>query len=259
MSKTDVEHFAETKHTGLPDHVKHAGRSSRQRGFFAAVRSAQKGDRPLHTYGKAVSDAAKKMQPKDANESVIDPSSPVAYVPRPQQEPPPEVSTKISSMVVLFLSDILTKSADIQSCILKSHKAVHQAGAARRQVLGKEIERLRKHNQKLQTQAQKDHANAEAAIQKSKEVSDDAAKKVQEAQMKVVQAGKTVEQMQAMQMAGRPQPPPEQPAYGAMLLGGAPGGTVQPGSGGQTIAAPAPQPAAAPTPNIPGMQPPPQF
>jgi hypothetical protein len=241
MSKSDVGHFAETKHKGLPEKV--AARSSRQRGFFAAVRSAQKGERPLHSYGKSVSDAAKKMQPKDANES----SSPVTYTPTPQEDPPPEVSSKMSSVQVLFISDVFTKVADIQSSIGRAHKAVHQAGAARRQMMGKEIVRLQKHNQQLLSKTEK----AESVAEESKQ-------KVREAEMKVMQAGKTIEQIQAMQMSQRPQPPPEQPAYGAMLMGGMPGAGPQPGAptGAPPQSSPTPQTPSAPS--IPGMQAAPQ-
>jgi len=249
MSHSDVLHFAETKHKGLPEHVKHAGRSSRQRGFYAMVREVQSGKRPLHSVSEAVSNAAKKMEPKDSSASQVN-TSPVTAIPQPASEIPPEVSRKMSNVQLFFVSDIIPKMANISSMILRSHKAIHQAGAARRQVLAKEIDKLRKHNERLQNESEK-------AQEKAKQSED----KVREAELQVAAAGKTVEQMQAMQMAQRPPPPPEQPPYGSMLLGGMPGGGA-PMSGATQ---PAPQPAAPtappappPVPNIPGMQSAPQ-
>jgi hypothetical protein len=196
------------------------------------VRSVQNGERPLHSVTKSVSDAAQKLLPKDASQE-----SNVTYTSEPQSVSPPEASRKMSCAQRFFVADFIPKLANISSMILRSHKAIHQAGAARRQVLAKEIDKLRKHNEKLQTQAQKAE---EKAVQSEQ--------KVREAEMQVAQAGKTVEQIQAMQMAQRTPPPPEQPPYGNMLLGGAPGGAT-PG------ATPVPQATPAPpaNPSIPGM------
>ena len=232
MSKSDVTHFAATNHKGLPQH-KEAGK---HHGFYHMVRRAQAGERPISEYSPAVAAAARKMEPKDAT------SSPVSFTPKPQVDRPPEVSSKMSSYNQLAVIAGLTKLADVHSILARSHKAVQQAGLTRRQQLVKEIDRLNKHNQKLQTDTDKAH-----------QIAEDSKQKVRESEMKVIQAGKTIEQIQAMQMAQRPAPPPEQPAYGSMLLNGSPG--VQPAI---TPSQPAAAPAAPPAPSIPGMQPPPQ-
>lgn len=199
LSPGDAKDFASTKHEGLPE-SKEAG-SAKQRGFYAMVRKAQSGEKPLSHFGKSVTEAAKKMEPKDAT------ASQVSFTPAPQRFRPPEVSSKLSCVQLLGMSHLFQKRADINSIVMKSHKAVQQASAARRKMMADELAKLRKHNQKLQTEAEKHKATAE-----------DAKLKVREADLKVLQAGQTAEQLKAMQTAGQPQMPPEQPAFGSMLL-----------------------------------------
>jgi hypothetical protein len=59
--------------------------------------------------------------------------------------------------------------------------------------------------------------------------------------MNAAMASKSIEQLQMAQMAQRTPPPPEQPAYGAMLMGGSPAGGAM-GAAQPQPAQPAPMP-----------------
>ena len=208
VSAQDIGHFAGTKHHGLPEHVKAAGK-----GFFHLMRAAQSG-KPLKDVSAEVATAAKRHIPKDCTEvKLADTSSDISYTAEPQSAPPPEVSAKVAC----HLACLMSKSADIHTIMAKSHQAVHQVGTARRDALAKEVERLRRSNDQL--------------TGKSKEVERkemDAAKKLHMAEMHAAESDMTLAQMQNVVGAQRNPPPPEQPPYGAMLMGQQPGAAPMP-------------------------------
>lgn len=221
VSKQDVLDFAHTKHRGLPDHVKEAGK-----GFFHLMRSVQRGEKSIGSVSESVASAAKRHIPKDATETKDAGDSNVTFTPTPAANPTIECASKLSHVQTLGLVQLFQKQADIHSILSKSHQAIEGVSAARRDTLKQEVERLRSHNEKLQ----KENMDAKSKIMVSEE-------KAHKSEIQAAQSNLTVEQMQALQQQQRNPPPPEQPPYGAQLLGGAPGQPV--GQVGQ------PQPGAA--------------
>lgn len=201
--------------------------ASGRNGFLAMVGAVQRGEKPLHGVSPSVTTAAKRMHPKDS--SVV-PTPPLG---------------ELNKFALVFLAQ---KRADVMSSIMTTHKAIHAAGAARRDVLGKHIETLQKHNEKLVAESEKSKADVvkaqqdnlkiqqklqgehskiqqklHAADQKSMSAdlkAHSADMKSQQAEQQMNLANTSVEEMQAAQMANRTPPPPEQPPYGAMLLNG---------------------------------------
>ena len=141
----------------------------------------------------------------------------------------------MSSFGLLCTAGFLQKQADVHSILARTHKAINQAGVKNRELLRKELDQVKSVNQKLQTTADQ----ASSKIMQAETKAQDAAQKQQEAEMNAAMASKSIEQLQMAQMAQRTPPPPEQPAYGAMLTGGQPGmGAAAPATG----QAPAPMP-----------------
>ena len=203
ISPTDALHFAETKHQGLPEKV------ASRNGFLAMVRKVQAGEHGLESASKSVSDVAKRFEPKDKRaEAIVDGMTSQAAL------------TKMSSVWLLASSQFLQKQADVHSILARTHKAMHQAGAKNRELLRSELDQLKSVNQKLQGQADQ----ASSKIMQAETKAQAAAQKQQQAETEAAMASKSIEQLQMAQMAQRTPPPPEQPAYGHMLLGGQPGG-----------------------------------
>ena len=105
-------------------------------------------------------------------------------------------------------------------------------------MLRSELEQVKGVNQKLQGTADQ----AQAKIMQAETKVQDAAQKQQEAEMNAAMASKSIEQLQMAQMAQRTPPPPEQPAYGSMLMGGQPGASGGMGAAAPQQAQPAPMP-----------------
>jgi len=206
MNPTDVLHFAETKHHGLPEKV--AGSQHR---FLAMVRHVQNGGQGLDSASPAVASAAKKYEPKDRN-----------AMPLENGMTSSAALTKMSSQALLLTSYALCKEADVHSILARTHKAMHAAGAKNRDMLRQELERTKALNIKLQGEVDGSRSKIMSAQQAQ-----------QKAEMDSTLANKSIEQLQMVQQSQRTPPPPEQPAYGAMLFGQPPGGPAAAPAGGQ--------------------------
>lgn len=158
-------------------------RSQAQQRFFGMVRAVQKGHVPLHSVGKHVQDAAKKMTPKDVSEFAA-----TKHTGLPEHKSASLLDTCLSAL-------ILNKRADVQAALAKAEKALHQTGTIRRKALESHAEQLKKHNLKLQQQTQK----AEMRAQKA------------ELQASATPQGEVLP-------PPPPTPPAAQPPYGAMLM-----------------------------------------
>ena len=198
-------HFAETKHKGLPEH-----KTASRHGFLAMVRKVQAGEQGLDTASKSVSDVAKRFEPKDKRSESLGSDGMTSQA----------ALTKMSSVRAFAASLFLQKQADVHSILARTHKSMHQAGAKNRELLRKELDQMKATNQKLQ--AQSDQASSK--IMQAETKAQAAAQKQQQAETEAAMASKSIEQLQMAQMAQRTPPPPEQPAYGHMLMGGQPGG-----------------------------------
>lgn len=207
VSPESVDHFADTRRKGLPEHSKKAGH-----GFFHLMRSVQQGGKSLNSVSESVASAAKKHIPKDATEVKESGDSNVTFTPQPQTLPTPEVSSKLAFVDRFSMSLLMSKVANITSILNKTHKAVQDASNSHREVMAKELDKLRQTNQKLTQTSEAAKKQVATAEQRQRQ-----------AEINAAQAGLTIEQMQAMTLGQRTPPPPEQPAYGSMLLGAMPG------------------------------------
>ena len=207
MNPTDVLHFAKTKHDGLPEHVKQANNAK----FMAVVRQLHAGQKGLETSSPSVVAAAKKVMPRDRD-----------AMPLENGMTSSAALTKMSAAGLLLQSRLITKQADVHSILAKTHKAMHQAGTKHRELLRKELEKVKQHNMKLQSEVDQSRSKIMTAEQKQ-----------QEAEMNATLAAKSIEQLQMVQQSQRTPPPPEQPAYGHMLFGQPPGGAPMAAPGQQ--------------------------
>jgi hypothetical protein len=132
INPTDVGHFAETKHKGLPE-TKAAGAQGR---FMAQLRDFQAGKRPLSEASEQMLKAVKTSTPKDPDGRTM----PFAK----------------ASMIALWFC----KGANLEGALKKTEQAIGEISKKRQEALKAQKDQLQQENEKLKAELQKGQQNS---------------------------------------------------------------------------------------------------